>query len=712
MQKGLDVMEPKKTLLKPRAVKFQKDMIRWSGSSEILRKATNFMKIANQRLMILAAFMLCFFVAIAFQLVRVQVYQQEEYQFKLENYTRSYQRISPPRGQMYDRNGKLMVENVSLLNMIYTPLKNISETEEWELARKVAETFEIPIDKLTIRERKDAYLKLYPKESNALITEAEWSLYTAKELDDMDIYEFKMERISEDMYAGMDEIDLKASIVKMAMDMPTSNQPKTIKEDMTFDEASYLMENKEIFRGFDVSSDWKRNYLYDATLRSIFGKVSTSKQGLPANLSGLYLAKGYSRNTRVGQSGLELQYEYLLKGTNSVLNQEYDKMTGLPIVSEIEPGKKGNDLKLSVDIGLQLDVERIVEAALKEASQNQYRRELEDIYVVMLDVVTGDVLSMVGKHLNEDKTISDNPENTIWAGLEAGSVVKGATMYMGFEEGLVKQGEILLDEPIYLLATPVKKSWRNMGNISDIDALKWSSNVYMFRIAMRLGKANYVPNGALLLRNTQSFQTIRNYFSKFGLGMITGIDVPGETIGYLGDISQASPGHLLDFAIGQYDNYTTIELAQYVATIANNGTKVQPRFLLEAYETGTDHVVYENRPQVLSVLEGKKSLQRIQQGFRECVTTGYCATYLNQVSQPVAAKSGTAEARKKITNADGSVEYVSAPNSTFVAYGPYEKPRVAMACAAPNAWIEKSQINICQKITADALQAYFNRHPK
>ena len=201
---------------------------------------------------------------------------------------------------------------------------------------------------------------------------------------------------------------------------------------------------------------------------------------------------------------------------------------------------------------------------------------------------------------------------------------------------------------------------------------------------------------------------MRNYFSKFGLGTLTGIDVPGETIGYLGDISSSSPGHLLDFSIGQYDTYTTIELAQYISTIANNGVKVQPRLLIEAYETGTSNIVYENKTNVMSVLDGVNNIKRVQEGFRACVTTGYCASYLNQVGKTVAAKSGTAEAQKRIV-VDGKTADVSAPNSTFVAYAPYENPEVSIACVAPHAWIEKSQSNICQKITADALKAYFKK---
>ena len=81
-----------------------------------------------------------------------------------------------------------------------------------------------------------------------------------------------------------------------------------------------------------------------------------------------------------------------------------------------------------------------------------------------------------------------------------------------------------------------------------------------------------------------------------------------------------NPGLLLDYSIGQYDNYTPIQLVQYAATIANGGKKVQPKLVNTATEVNTDYTVYENKTQVLSALPGsKEDLETIQMGFREVV---------------------------------------------------------------------------------------------
>ena len=94
--------------------------------------------------------------------------------------------------------------------------------------------------------------------------------------------------------------------------------------------------------------------------------------------------------------------------------------------------------------------------------------------------------------------------------------------------------------------------------------------------------------------------------------------------------------------------------------------------------------------------------------MRECVATGYCSTYLNQVSEKVAAKSGTAESY--FYNEKG--ELVPSPNNAFIGYAPYDNPKVAIACVAPHSWNDTSQFNVCQKVIADSLQSYFDLENK
>ena len=132
-----------------------------------------------------------------------------------------------------------------------------------------------------------------------------------------------------------------------------------------------------------------------------------------------------------------------------------------------------------------------------------------------------------------------------------------------------------MDEPIKIKGTKEKKSHRSMGLINEIDALAYSSNVYMFRIAMLLGGANYVYDGPLKI-NDEAFETLRRDLGELGLGVKTGIDVPYEELGVHRDKNRTG-GLLLDASIGQYDTYTNIQLAQYASTLANGEKRSQAK---------------------------------------------------------------------------------------------------------------------------------------
>jgi cell division protein FtsI/penicillin-binding protein 2 len=183
--------------------------------------------------------------------------------------------------------------------------------------------------------------------------------------------------------------------------------------------------------------------------------------------------------------------------------------------------------------------------------------------------------------------------------------------------------------------------------------------------------------------------------------VVTGIDVPNEGVGYQGNSVLA--GHLLDYAIGQFSTYTPIQMAQYVSTIANGGSLMKPRIMIEAYFPQTETIAYQNSVTVLSTLDNSEAIKRVQDGFRACVTDGLCKAYLSTVDVAVSAKTGTAE------NTVSGNSSIASPNSTLIAYAPSNKPEITIACAAVNAWNDKTQTNICQKIASEIFSTYFSK---
>src|SRR5699024_4580917 len=158
------------------------------------------------------------------------------------------------------------------------------------------------------------------------------------------------------------------------------------------------------------------------------------------------------------------------------------------------------------------------------------------------------------------------------------STVKGATVLTGLETGLMSPGETIQDSPIKIAGTPIKRSYTTgLGSVDDKSALKKSSNIYMFYVALRAGGDNRYPfpnTCTTNVSNSEGILTMRHYFHPVGLGVKTGIAFPYAGTGVQGTIPGAV--NVLDFAIGQYDTYTTLQLGQYVSTIANDGYRVRP----------------------------------------------------------------------------------------------------------------------------------------
>jgi len=158
----------------------------------------------------------------------------------------------------------------------------------------------------------------------------------------------------------------------------------------------------------------------------------------------------------------------------------------------------------------------------------------------------------------------------------------------------------------------------------------------------------------------------------------------------------------MDLAIGQFDTYTTLQLAQYVSTIANNGYRMQPHLLKEVrepnYSNGEEEigtVISEFQSNVLNELDmDKEYIKRVQQGFHQVMngSQGTATSYFKGVSYDPAGKTGTAQIHS---------DY----NLTLVGYAPYDNPEVAFAVVVTNVGSSSSSIN--KNIGRQMLDAYF-----
>lgn len=623
----------------------------------------------------------------------IQVIKNNYYKNKINTLTKNIVYGSTaPRGRIYDRNGNLLVDNKAIKVIYYKKNKNVSVKAEIELADLLSTKLEI--DGNTTDKMLRTYFVDKNKEiADKKITEEELQNLKERKITVDDIYNYKLERVTNE---ELSTVDSKSAYIYYLMNKGYSYDEKIIKKNATDMEYAYIGENINSLNGVNTRLDWERVYLYGNTFKSILGSVSTSS--LPLNLKEYYLNKGYSLNDNVGTSYLEYEYDSYLRGTKN----KYEVENGT--YKLIEEGHRGNDIVLSIDINLQKEVESIIEKELINAKKEPNTEYYNKSFVIITDPNTGEILSMAGRQIIDGKVYDYTP-GVITSTVVAGSVVKGASQLVGYNESVLKIGEVRNDSCIKIAATKEKCSVYYMGNINDIDALAKSSNTYQFNTAIKVGKGVYEYNKPLVI-DKSAFEIYRNTFAEFGLGIKTGIDLPNETLGYKG--TSTLPGHLLDFSIGQYDTYTPIQIAQYISTLANNGNRMKLNLVNKAYSSDGD-LIYEYKPIKLNKVNTKDEyIDRVKKGFIASSTYGTSYGFVDNSYYP-ASKTGTSQSFID-TNNDSIVDTETISNS-FVSFAPYNNPKVAFAIISPDISHNKGssyyRSSVNKRIAQQVIKKYF-----
>ena len=667
----------------------------------VASKKRNIKDIIEKRYIIMIIIICIVMIVLGLNLFFIQVIKHDFYVNKVEQLNRNVIfSNSTPRGRIYDRNGKIIVDNESVKVIYYEKPNGVTTKEEIEVAYKVADMIEIDYE-LEINDLKKFWILNNKEESNNLITDEEWQLLEERKLTNLDIENLKIERINDQLDEFTDK-DKKAASIYYLMNVGYSYDEKIIKdEDVTDKEYALIAENINNIKGFDVRLDWNRVYPYGDVFKSILGNVS--KTGIPYELKDYYLNLGYSLDDRVGTSYLEYQYESILKGEKVSYQIMEDGSKKI-----INQGSRGKDIVLTIDIELQKEIEKILEEEVIKGKSYPNTKYYNRSFVIISDPNTGEILAMAGKQVIDGK-IYDYTPGIVTTPVTAGSIVKGASHAVGYKTGALKIGDIRYDECIKIADTPLKCSWTNLGNLNDIQALKYSSNVYQFYTAFNVGGGNYSYNEKISI-NPQAFETYRNMFKQFGLGVKTEIDLPIESLGYTSN--STLPGHLLDFSIGQFDTYTPIQLSQYINTIANGGSRMKPYLLKAVYnptKDGLTDLLYETKPTILNEVSLEDEyIKRIQAGFREVMTTsGTGVGFIDSKYNP-AGKTGTSESFID-SDGDGVVDKETMTN-TFGGYAPYDNPKVSFVVISPDIFYKEtstSRAPINKNISYRISQKYF-----
>lgn len=633
----------------------------------------------NKKLDILKIVIIFLFLLLAYFLFKTIYLKEDFYKEKLNSLTNVIvYGESAPRGRIYDRNYNLLVDNIAVPIIYYKKVDKITKQEEIELIYEVIDKLELEYDKLKTRNLKEFYLVLYPNKGNEKITEEEWDKQKQRVLNSGDIENLKISRITDDELNTLSETDRKAAYLYYLMNQGYSYSEKIIKSsNVTDSEYAYFSENNYKLKGFDTKVNWERNYLYQDTLKKILGSVGS----IPKEDKESYLKKGYELTDIVGLSSIEKQYEDILKGSKA----KYKKVASNKLVL-LEDAKRGNDIVLSIDINLQKEVDSIIDRELIRAKGEANTKYLSKTYAIIQQPSTGELLAISGREVikqNQEYITYDITPYSLTDPMTPGSVIKGASMLVGYNTGAIQIGEYTTDECIKIKNLPAKCSSHRVGRLNDIIALAESSNVYQFKIAMKVGGATYSYNEPLTI-NPVAFDIYRNTFKEFGLGVKTEIDLPVESLGYSG--TKTAPDLLLNFSIGQYDSYTPIQLSQYITTIASNGKRLKPHLLKEIHEATSYEELGKTleikEPVILNTVSTKEEyLKRVQEGFVAVMEVGLGKKVMGNSPNP-AGKTGTSESFID-TDKDGKIDTETTSNA-FVGYAPSDNPTMTITVTSPD----------------------------
>jgi penicillin-binding protein 2 len=426
-----------------------------------------------------------------------------------------------------------------------------------------------------------------------------------------------------------------------------------------------------------------RNYIYGKYASHLFGYLGKISPGEWQELKN----KGYAPSDVVGKTGLEKQFETLLRGKDGGQQVEVNRVNRpVRVLGTVDP-VPGNSLVLTIDQQVQRAAEEAIDAQLEWVRRYTPYTNARAGAVVALDPNSGAILAMTsrpaydpsqfvgGVSLAYWKEIVSNPANAFQnrateAALAPGSTFKTVTALAALAERVTDREEIFVDrgrDPVY----PQKACWlwnrerRVHGEVNLEDGLKVSCNIVFYELGRRLG-----------------IDRLAAWARRLGLGEKTGLELyPGEYAGNVPDRDWKRrvfrrpdariwyPIETLDVAIGQGAlQVTPIQLASFYALVANGGTLYRP-YLVQSVRSPDGRTVQSHGPQVRRRVDLEpETLATVVKGLGDVVAGGTAAGAFAGFPLPVAAKTGTAEvsARSKDVHA------------WFAAFAPLDHPQIVV----------------------------------
>lgn len=635
------------------------------------------------------------------QLFSLQIVHGVEYREQSNTRLTRESTLEAARGEILDRSGNVLVTSAQKFNLeLYkskidtntlndTILKIINVLEKYSVSYTDSfpisiEPFEFKISDSNLKSWKESY----DIDENAT---AEDTFYEFK-----DKYKIENENIVEVRKI----IAIRYAIVKEGY---SSTKALTIAEDIPREAVLEFSESGEEFPGINISVQPVRQYTQGTLASHILGyasKISDSE----------YKDKKdeYDQNDIIGKTGIEALFEKYLRGKKGT--KQIDMAVDGTITAEVidEEAIAGSDVILTIDSKLQKIAEDVLKNNIEKIKSGGFGKvyNAKGGSCVVMNVKTGEVLAMAsypdynpqsfadGISTEEWKSYSENDaypllNKTIQSAYEPGSIFKMVTAMAGLESGNITLTERINDTGVYEKYGAQWKCWyytdyhRGHGYLNVVGAIEKSCNFFFYETANRMG-----------------IDTLDKYAKYFGLGVKTGIELPGEVSGtlaskqYVESIDRTwNPGDTINAAIGQgYNKFTPLQMTKYISIIANGGNNVDVSIVKSIQNADGTSVTKDeinkfvneklgisNNNETEDITLNKEYLNAVKEGMKSVTSgdSGTAAVRFKNFNISVGGKTGSAEAGKDENGND-------IVNAWFAAFAPYDDPEIAVVVMVEN----------------------------
>ncbi len=546
------------------------------------------------------------FFILSIRLVNLQVTQGQIFQGLAQGNRIETRLIQPPRGAIIDRTGAVLAQNTPVYNLEVLPaqLPKIKEAREL-IYQQINQVTSIPIEEITDAIEKEGLRSLEPVTLKANL-----------DRDTALIWEVKLGTVS----------------------------------------------------GLSIGQSPSRHYEPLPGLSHILGYVGKVTKEELNQRPDLRLT------SRVGKAGLEVSYDNFLQGSDGKEQIEVDSKGQIQRVVASEPAQPGKTLELHLDKELQ----QVMADALQEGVTKAERTRG---VVIAMDPQNGGILGMVSlpsydnnlfsqpEKKSERQALFDNKDQPLFNRAISGTYAPGSTSkpiwaLAGLEEKIITENTSIQTPAEIVIGDSHFPDWKPHGWADVKKAIAESNNIFFYALGGGYDKIKGLgPN------------KLKEYANRFTWGKLTGIDLPGETVGLVPDpewkkAKKKEPWYIGDtyhMAIGQGDVLVTpIQLATAINALANGGTVYEPH-VVKTIKDLNDVTIEAVEPKVLEKQVGSPAnVQIVRAGMRQTVLDG-TARPLNEISMPIAGKTGTAQFEEK-----------GKTHAWFVGFAPYDKPTISL----------------------------------